>query len=111
MGEQVPLFPKHKVIVTFPMWVLNNFENMERDAIRKSLMGFAKTYMDNEEFIKKHIVFEMVDGAEEEIDAMTDEEFSLNILISREYAEFVKTLTDSGIIPAPVDDPEDEEEK
>ena len=96
MNNQAPLFPRHKIQVSFPMWVVDNFTpETDEGIIADKLLQFAKAFMDKEDFIRKNISFEFVEDNEE----MTDEEMDENLLLSRDYVEFLKTMMDGGVIP------------
>jgi hypothetical protein len=96
MTDQAPLFPVHKIQVSFPMWIVDNFES-EPDSgfISEKLLGFAKAFMEKPDFIKKNISFEFVEDNED----MSEEDMEENILLSREYVEFVAAMMHGGIIP------------
>jgi hypothetical protein len=101
MSEQAPLFPVYKVMVSFPMRVVDNFASYTDDsATAKKLLDCAKAFMsreDKEDYIRKNITFEFLDDEE----TPTDEELDDSVLMSADYLEFLKTMMDNGLMPLP----------
>lgn len=96
MTNQAPLFPQYKIQVSFPMWVIDNFTPEHEDGVvAEKLFQFAKAFMDNEDFMRKHISFEFVEDDED----MSEDEIDENVLFSKEYVEFLKAMMDGGLIP------------
>ena len=101
MTDQAPLFPVYKIQVSFPMWVIDNFKpETDEGVLAEKLFGFAKAFMEKEDFLRKNISFEFV----EDDGDMTEDEIDENVLFSREYVEFLKAMMDGGIIPPLQDD-------
>ena len=99
MSKQAPLLPSYKVMVSFPIRVVDNLESYTDDsAAAEKLLEFAKAFMareDKEDYIRKNITFEFLDDEE----TPTDEELDDSILISGDYLEFLKTMMDNGLMP------------